>query len=490
MPRGSRIVDADNIVHDVARFVIAYEGEAKEVGHGWVAENGTIRQFWPPTTVLGNALVMTTDTEESRATAGVDQAPPQAICNFDCRTGLIWLGDANGAQHFTQAIGPAPRETGMFLFKLDVVSGNVVATSGDPVGSWVDMMSEGTLGIKEYSLTNTQGVLSTELGEATVSVALDDGLGAPVAGSELSKTINFIAEITGTNLKMTTIPWVLSTTRVNQYAQSKLLVTPQIFVTGDPAGYVTGYEGGEVSEQEVYAANWTTNFTAQVDIVSGTVNGDATGTPIATNQAPSWDVEAVNVGDSQSAVVDLTISDGISSVTKQVTLYAENIEEAATSSVSTDFTQYDDIRDTYEDYESKWPLFELTRAIITFQSDGFVQASAAHVSGQYPNFPQKWNVLAGTMTDPENFEVKLEVVSGSTQPLGDSIGVFLNLSSARSWYVELLEDDIEFLAPNIASANVNITVQEVGRPETAETKNCLLAAIVRANFWPFGTPPP
>ena len=491
MPRGSRIVDIDGIVHDVARFVTAYSGEAKEIGGGWVSENGTIRQFWPPTTVLGDALVLSPETEESRATRGVGETPPSAICNFDCRTGLVWLGGALGDQHFTQAIGPAPRETGMFLWKLQVVTGNVLADSVDnPIDVWIDMMSQGTLGIKQYALTNTQGVLSTETGQATISVALDDGAGAPLAGSQLDKTINFIAEITGSNLVLTTVPWVLSTTRVNEYAQSKLVVTPRIYVTGDLGGYVSGYEGGTQTELEQYAITWNTSFTAQVDIVSGTVNGSATGVALPINQNLSWDVEAVNVGDSQAAEVNLTISDGIDSVTKAVTLYAENIEEAASSSVSTDFTQYDDIRDTYEDYESKWPLFELTRATITFQNDGFVQAAAEHVIGQYPNFPQKWNVLAGTMTDPENFEIKLEVVSGSTQPLGDPVGVFLNLSTSRSWYVQLLEDDIIFLEPNIDSVNVNITVQEVGRPETAETKNCLLAAIVRANFWPFGTPPP
>jgi hypothetical protein len=86
MPRGSRIVDAQGIVHDVARFVIAMDGEAKEVGKGWVAEYGVVRQFWPPTTELGDALVMTTDAELSFATENLGEGAPKAICNFDART--------------------------------------------------------------------------------------------------------------------------------------------------------------------------------------------------------------------------------------------------------------------------------------------------------------------------------------------------------------------------------------------------------------------
>lgn len=480
MPRGSRIVDIEGMVHDVARFVMGYNGEAKEVGNAWVAADGVVCQFWPPTTELGNAIIMTTDTEVSYAAAPVG-TEPRAVCNFDARTGsLILSNGADGATRSVQILGPPPRGMGKFLWKLDVVSGAVVAD--DPTGSWVDVLSEGTLGVKSYYLPNDTGVLSVVTGEVTVSIAEDDGFGAPEAGTEVSKTVNLTAEIVGPNITMTTVPWVLSEVKVNETAYALVVVLP--------TGIIRGYEGSTISEQETYALTWHEGITVQVDVISGSVIGDTTGSPISTDEIRGWQVEAPNLGDDNNAEIDVTIADGTGSVTKRVTLHAQQIEEAATSSVSTDFTQFDQIRDFY-DFETTYPLFEDTWVRITFNPDGTVDATNAHNDPVLDNFPQIWNVVSPNVTDPENFEIMCEYVSGNMGILsGDAQGVFLNMSTQRSWYIEMFESQVDFLQLNVQGVNVLISVQEVGRPSTREVKTLQMRVEVDANFWPGPGAPP
>jgi hypothetical protein len=465
MPRGSRIVDAQGIVHDVARFVIAMDGEAKEVGKGWVAEYGVVRQFWPPTTELGDALVMTTDAELSFATENLGEGAPKAICNFDARTGLIWLSELGG-QRFVQAIGPAPREKGKFLWKFDIVSGNVVADSGDPIGVWVDMLSEGTLGIKEYSLTNAQGAISVEVGQATVSVAEDDGLGAPVVGTEISKAINFQAEITGPNLVLTSVPWTLDHVTVNEPAITRITVTPL------PGALVFGYEGSSLEESEVYAIDWNPEIMVQAKVLSGAVTGDEIDVFISTDQIRQWVVEAPNLGDDNSAEVSLKITDGVSEVSKYIMMHAQQNDESSSSSLSDEFTQFDRIADSYHDFEGTGdPVPDISVDVI-FNSDGTVTASSASLGGPLYNFPQDWNNAAPALSDPENYEIQMVVNSGPV-PNGPAADIWWNLSSNRNWGVILTADDLTAGTHGVIqqTSDITISIREVGRPSTVKSKN-------------------
>lgn len=472
MPRGSRIVDINGIVHDVARFVVAIAGEAKEIGKGWIAATGTVRQFWPPTTVLGDAIIMTTDTEESYANAALGEAPPQALCNYDARTGRIVLSTSTG-ERYVQAIGPVPRQTGLYLWKFDIVSGTITAT--DPEGSWVDVFSGGSIGVKEYYLQNDNAAIGQEVGEATVSVAKDDGAGAPEAGTEVSKTVNFISEILGSNLTMTTIPWVLSTIRVNERAQSLLLV--------GPSGTIYGYEGNIETERETYAQTWNPAFMVQVDVVSGAVDGSATGVMLTTDQVRTWDVDAVNPGDEFAAEVNVTVTDGVSSVVKNVTFYARQDDESAQSELTPAFTPYSEIK-AYFIWYGIPAAFQDTRADLFANANGEVDAASTHdVSGLLDNlFPQDWNTSAPTVPDPENFEVKLTVVSGDF-PSGDLVGVWLNLSTNRNWYLEykLGTGEVKHFTVNVKSGLYDLWIQEVGRPETTLVKRVFMEAKVWAN---------
>ena len=120
------------------------------------------------------------------------------------------------------------------------------------------------------------------------------------------------------------------------------------------------------------------------------------------------------------------ITDGVDSVTKRISIHVSRTDEDTDSGsdISTDFTQFDRITDLSD------VAAEPARVEITFLNAGFVLADKDH--GFVTNFPQTWNVLSPTVPDPQNFEIRLTVVSGHA-PTGGIIDQWLNLSSDKEW---------------------------------------------------------
>ena len=444
-------------------FVVSYQGEAKVIGRALVAEFGIAREFWPPTTTPGTPIVMDTDTELSYdidPQGGTEV--PLAICNFDARTGRLILSSPDGTQQFIQVLNPAPRAQDLFVFKVDVVSGTI---SGN-TGVWIDVLSETTIGVFEYSVTNTSGVVSTVLGEATFTIAQDDGAGGPAVGTEVAKTINFKAELTGVNLTWTEVPWFLEDVVINENASCIILIGP-----GDGNAYATGNEHGVERIREIYAQIWNSEFTVQVDIVSGALTGgDATGVELSTDVIRTWNLETT--GDSDlDAVVDMTISDGTSSVTKRITMHSQETSETADSDLSTDWLRFDRLYDFFVGNEGD-PILE-PAATITAWPDGTVTAITALNTPQgsgTQHFPQNWNLSAPTVPDPENFEVMLHVVSGDAPTSGPLLDVWHNLAVANAWQVKVTAAVAAGRPETSVAGRYEMSIQEVGRPETKLTK--------------------
>jgi hypothetical protein len=162
MPKGSRIVDINGVVHDVENFVVAVSGEAKVIGRALVAEFGIAREFWPPTTVPGTPIVMDTALETAwdiKPTS--DQA--QAVVTYDARTGRLEITQSDGTIKFVQVLNPAARAQGLFIFKVDILSGTVTGTDG----VWIDVNEDGTLGRFPYTVVNSSATVSPASGNAT-----------------------------------------------------------------------------------------------------------------------------------------------------------------------------------------------------------------------------------------------------------------------------------------------------------------------------------
>jgi len=285
------------------------------------------------------------------------------------------------------------------------------------------------------------------------------------------KQIDFIAELTGSNLTMTTIPWVLECITVQEDAIIHVLTTP-IEVEGE--AFVTGNECHQEVLREIYARQWNSSFTVQVDQISGDpVLGEQLGVELDTTVRRTWFIEATTDGDDFNAVIDLTISDGLDSVTKRITMHAKRSDEDATSNISTDFTQFDSIKDFFVQPDEQTPLQD-TLTEISFLPDGTVTARTS--AGPYINFPQIWNVDSPTVPDPENFEIRAELINGDDIPDGSVLDIWLNLSSERTWRYEVLVSDFGnfFRREIIDFGEFIFSVREVGRPDTAQTKRIFM----------------
>ena len=462
MPKGSRIVDIQGVVHDVENFTVAYQGEAKVIGRALVAEFGIAREFWPPTTTPGTPIVMDTDTELSYdidPQGGTEV--PLAICNFDARTGRLILSSPDGTEQFIQVLNPAPRAQDLFVFKVDQVSGTISGT----LGVWIDVLSETTIGVFEYSVTNTTGVVSTVLGEATFTIAQDDGAGGPAVGTEVAKTIDFKAELTGVNLSWTEVPWLLEDITINENASCVILIGP-----GVGNAYATGNEHGIERTREIYAQIWNDEFTVQVDVVSGALTGGAdTGVELPTDVIQVWGLDTFGDND-LDAVVDMTISDGTSSVTKRITMHSQQTSDNGDSDISTDFIRFDRLIDNAVT-QLPAPINEAL-ALILVQNDGLVNAQVLQdPPGGTQTFPQNWNDSAPTVPDPENFEAKLHVVTGDApQAFSDPLDIFLSLDQTRSWGLNISAVEASGTEETFKSGTYELTIQESGRPETAQIK--------------------
>ena len=471
MPKGSRIVDERNTVQDVANFVIAVGGVAKSVGRALVAENGTAREFWPPTVVACDPIVMTTDTEVSWDIGSTGSPDiPVAICNYDARTGRLVLSVNDGTERFVQVLNPAPRGKGLYLFRVDVLSGTVV---GSPTGLWTDVLDLETVGVFEYSVSNNTNTVGQTLGSINFSIAEDDGAGSPEAGTTVVKQIDFIAELTGSNLTMTTIPWNLECVKVQEDAIVHVLTTP---VESEGEAFVTGNECNQEVIREIYALVWNSSFKVQVDDVSGDpIQGEATGVELDTTVRRTWYLEASADGEDFTSVINLTITDGVDSVTKQISIHVKRTDEDTDSGsdISTDFTQFDSIKDLFVQPDVSTPLQD-TLTEISFLPDGTVTAQTS--AGDYINFPQIWNTNSPTVTDPENFEIRCTMLQGDDIPDGSILDMWLNLSAARTWSYEVLASEF---GPNpireiIEFGEFTFEIREVGRPDTVQSKRIFM----------------
>jgi len=343
-----------------------------------------------------------------------------------------------------------------------------------------------TVGVFEYSVTNNSGTPGQELGSMNFSIAEDDGAGSPEAGTTVVKQIDFIAELTGSNLTMTTIPWILECIQVQETAIIHVLTTP---VESEGEAFVTGNECNVEVRREIYAQVWNPSFTVQVDQISGdAVAGPTLGVPHTTDVRRTWFLEATTDGDNFNATIDLTIADGTDSITKRITLHVQRTDEDTASVISTDFTRFDSIKDVFEQPDEETPLQD-TITQISFNPDGTVTALTS--AGPYVNFPQIWNNSSPTVPDPENFEVRCRVgpLFGDDIPDGEPLDVFLNLSSSRIWQYEVLVSDFgnNLNREIIETSEFFADVREVGRPDTVQTKRFFMqCGITPFEFDPTG----
>ena len=202
--------------------------------------------------------------------------------------------------------------------------------------------------------------------------------------------------------------------------------------------------------------------------------GDATGTPLSTATKRVWYIEADTV-EVVNAVADITITDGVDSVTKRVTMRAEQQGEETDpgSEVGTGFTRYDRLRDVDI---APAPAAVASRMFVRMKPDGFFYAEGRE-TGVPTGFPQEWQSQAPAPSDPQNYECRMTKISGWTMDSG-TLDTWLNCSSEHEWYVSALLAINPSPRTAIRAGEYQLDVREVGRPETVKTKRFYIEAYV------------
>ena len=490
MARGSRIVDGQNVVQPVDDFYIAYNGQSMQVASAFVANNGQVCQFWPSTVIAESGIVLENGTTEETFASG--PAPQIAGVVYDARTGQLYFNDGDSDTYrIVEGINPAPRTQGAYLFKFDIVSGDIVAD--DPEGVWVDVNSEGTLGVKFYYLkAETVGQVTAQ---GTVSLAEDDGAGGPLAGTEVSITVNFVAEVQPDRISMTTRQWNLDNVEYNERAEVAVVVVPDewydainnVRVT---EAYITGEYGAPKGTQEVeiYTPTWGPDITVKADIISGG-NFDARssefGVELSTQIRRLWVLTADDAGEIKNATIDITISDGIYSVTKRVAMRAENRVEGVPpgSGIEEDFTEQLNVDDYVFFVLPQPPRFPGGRIEVyrVGNMDAFYVSDGSQIRD---NYPQKWHLESPAASDPQNYEGRMFRVSGAelTTNIKD---VWQNLNDNRIWELAITSQEwaarpagLEILTK---TAEYILEIREAGRPETDRQKRIIFNLILEEN---------
>lgn len=464
MTRGARLVDANNMVQDTKQFRLAWNDTIYAVAYGFIAHDQMLCQFWPPEVDIIDPIIMTSDAAESYDIKAPSEGQPQAKCDYDARTGRLILSSPTG-DVYENVLAPVPRGTGVYLCKFEPTAGSFVTHFGDT--DWHDVFADGSLGLFHNYLPNTSAYPGQATGTAEFSIAEDSGGGVPDMGTVVTKEITFIAERTGNNFVFTQAPWTLSDVKVNETASVVVKVGP------DP--YMRGYEGGSNVISERYAASWNSQFKVKVTVISGALTLGTEDTYLPLNSFQQWQVIAYP-GESNDAVIDVTITDGATEITKRVTITATSTDESAASTLSDEFTGYNNII-IQDSIDGGQPL--TLYAAIQARSDGTVNANTDLFEDpdSYPEFPQDWNTGAPAVPDPENFECRVTVVAGDTPTYG-TVNVWLNLSSDREWKNEATADSGPGtgIVTDTVAGDYLLEIREVGRPDTVKSKSFKLRA--------------
>jgi hypothetical protein len=315
---------------------------------------------------------------------------------------------------------------------------------GDPI--WVDLNSQ-----SDFIYSLLQSVIGTSTGLVNVSIAADDGAGAPVAGTTVLKPVTFIATVNASGGGASKIVW---TTVQRDLVEIKEGENADCVFSFNPAGYATG----DADTSGAFSDDWhedsplvtdPENYTVQVNLISGTApTGSALGVPITGDIGGVWTLATTAPDENLSNELDVIVDDTIISVTKRITMNSQYTVPATTVVWTTTQWNLDDVADD--------PNF--AGVIITVDDDGVVKATYLNKPG---SFNEDWHSDAPTPSDTANFEAELHVVSGDPADITGALDEFINLATATGWTIK--QKDFAF-----RNYQLELSIRRIG--EIAVTK--------------------
>lgn len=409
-----RLVVSDGVRTQQATDVkVAVSGVVKNVTRMCVADNGIVRQFYPTVASETDARIVWTTAPITVIQSVEDPADSEATLTFNRSSGTFSydnypLGGVVGI-YINPALDGTAGDDGKFLIKIQQDSGDTLTGAA---GTWLNLNANHVVSLDQTIV----GVLNAV---ATISIAQDNGSGSPVVSTQIDKVVTFISEVRVTNdVVWSVLQRDLVENKESVDADCQLAFSPEGFATGDAdtSGAFT-----EAWHKDSPVVPDPQNFTVNTTLVSGTApTGSALGSDLTLDGVRQWTLLAT-IGETLVCELDVIVDDGVTPITKRVTM----------ASSRTDVT-------TLNVWEVV-PLWIL-RESNTFPSDAEVSVShrsQGNATGDElalgEQFNEPWHSESTAASDPENYQVMLEVNTGNGPTSGAAVGVWLPADSNYTW---------------------------------------------------------
>jgi hypothetical protein len=421
------------------KYKVAVGGVVKLITKAACVENGIVRQFWPPSPGAGDPRIKWGTTLLPVIESVADPLDSTAIITFTRATGLYSYSNYPNANIIGTYLSPVLDGTAgdddKYLIRVDQTGGTALTGT---LATWIDINS---LATHIWSLDQTiVGALSAT---ANISIAADNGAGSPTTGTIVVRAVTFSSTVTATSdIVWTEDPYALVEIKQSVDATCDLILNPDGFAVGDADTSGSFNEAWHSESPNATLADTLIDrfgniildrfgniivtrsidlFTVQVDLISGTApTGSSLAVALPLDQVRQWTLTAIS-GEDLDCALDVTVSDGTTAVVKRITMNSERIE-AATSNVWT---------------TDDWSLTDLAEstapgALIAVDEDG--HADGIIFTGVSIEETETWHDEALTPSDPENYEVLLNVVAGIAGLVtGPAQDVYHNLASQQAW---------------------------------------------------------
>lgn len=447
---GKRIaVSYEGLAQDVTKIMVAKDGVVHEVVRALVACGNVAREVWPPSEVDANNIFWPVT---PITTNDIVQEPEDAFAT------LLFV-PASGLAHYTYNnvpkqdyfLRPPPTNINQFLIRLDPVSGSVL---GSATGVWLDIYAFGVSGAYEWYVGQS-GVGLTQA-VADVSVAKDDGSGAPEAGTIRARRVTFVAQVVGLSLGWTADPWDLEEIKVNETADCELRFA------------ITGHAYGEADTSGNFTEQWSSSpnpaYTVRVDVLSGdSPSGAVLGVPLSLGTQRVWTLTAT--GDEDKACeLNVTVTDDFATAqSKLVSMHSKTNTQVSDELVWTGGSVA--FHEGAAGEPVGFSLFHLPDGRADVEGIAF----PAHAN-------YTWHSAAPNTLNANEYEVRVDWISGKFPEIGSSqTSVWHNASQGHTWWWQIFE------APpgaDFGSFDVRVTwsYRRIGQASTAVTKELHLTA--------------
>lgn len=464
----------DSLSKDAVRWLIAHDfGIAKPVQRGLVAIGGKARQFWPPALSTAPVIEWTTETLWAIAYEWLTNQPAIARLDFDPDGTYTYTNDTGPDDPVTEGpftwLGVEVSASEQYIIKAELQFGPDDWSGDDAFGTWHDASSAIVFGLENTAQGNLDMRLNVHV--AAVDPAQLPTL-APLAGSEVIKVCDFTAAVLDdggdpgdpdpNDIGWGQSAWVVAETKESADATCELSFDPDgtAFAHGDDTGTFSGNWHASPPPAD------PVNFTVTVTKNSGDdPSGPTLGVAHDLNSPRQWILTSGEGDGEQTCDLDVVVSDGVDSVTRNVVMTSERTDTETESEVA--WTETEQSATAFS------PLATSGDAVasLIMANTGVGSGTATPLAGS-SEFTEDWHDDAPAAANPEEYEVKVDVVSGDGPTTGPATGAWLSLGTTRTWTLEADQAQVEFF-----QGWWDVTVRQIGNAASAVTKRVFMQAV-------------